>query len=225
MQENHPPRRDNHSLFVTIEGGEGSGKSTLQSDLSKLLTAANFSHICTREPGGSPTAELLRQIFNHPPTEERLTAQGELLLVSAARAQHCAHLIVPSLARATSVICDRFSDSSIVYQGCLGGIADDVLHRIIAFSTGNLLPDLTLLLDVDFATARKRVESRAGVTTRFDDSDQKTFETIRQAYLRLAAAEPDRFCVLDGSNSRAALAEQAKKQLFKVFAAREYQKN
>ncbi len=186
--------------FVTLEGGEGSGKSAQTQRLEQRLTARGLDVVATREPGGTPAGEGIRDIVLHPPGGVRLDPLAELLLFEAARAQLVATVIRPALERGAVVLCDRFIDSSLAYQGYGRGVDLNVVERLNAIATGNLRPDLTLLLDVpvEVGLARRR---REGGLNSLDGEDIAFHERVRQGYLALARREPGRWRVIDATRS------------------------
>jgi dTMP kinase len=183
--------------FLTIEGGEGAGKSTMMDRVAAWLESRGRQVVRTREPGGTELAEKLREILLDK-TNTGLSDQAELLLVFASRAQHLAELIRPALQRGDTVLCDRFTDATWAYQGGGRGVpAEDiaVLERLVH---GDLQPDLTLLLDLPVAQGLQRA-SRRSESDRFEEESLGFFERVREAYLRRAAAAPERFVVIDAS--------------------------
>lgn len=183
--------------FLTIEGGEGAGKSTMMDRVAAWLESRGRQVVRTREPGGTELAEKLRHILLDK-TNTGLSDQAELLLVFAARAQHLTELIRPALARGATVLCDRFTDATWAYQGGGRGLpAEDiaVLERLVH---GDLQPDLTLLLDIPVEQGLQRA-SRRSESDRFEEESLGFFERVREAYLRRAAAAPQRFVVIDAS--------------------------
>jgi dTMP kinase len=190
-------------VFITLEGGEGAGKSTQARAIADRLTAAGRNVILTREPGGTPFGELARSILLHHAASEgaervRLDETAELLIFAADRAQHIDELIRPALARGDVVICDRFTDSTVAYQGYGRGIPLDRIAQAIDLATRGLTPNLTILLDVPVATGMaRRLGERA--PDQFE-REALTFHTrVREGFLSLAAAEPARFFVLDAT--------------------------
>jgi dTMP kinase len=183
-------------LFVTLEGGEGSGKSTQAQALRALLEAKGFTVTVTREPAGCPLGQRVRELLSDPSLE--LDARSELFLFVAQRAQHAAEVIRPALARGEVVICDRFGDSSVAYQGYGRGLRPDDVRLANRVATQGLVPDLTVLLDVPVETglARKTGER---VPDRIGQEGAEFHERVRQGYLAMAAQEPDRFLVVDGT--------------------------
>lgn len=192
------------SLFVSFEGGEGAGKST-QIDLLRVrLEESGLRVVTTREPGGSHTAEDIRYILlsGHA---KRYGSVGETILFSAARRDHVDTLIAPALARGAIVLCDRFVDSTRVYQGAVAGLEGKLLSRLEAAATSGRMPDLTIVIDVPvaigFERARRRREARGEATDRFESESLAFHEKVRAAFLALAAAEPERCVVVDGAGS------------------------
>lgn len=183
-------------FFLTLEGPEGSGKSTQAQRLAARLTAAGLSCVVTREPGGTALGEAVRQILLHAPEPSPVPA-ADALLFSAARAQLAAEVIEPALARGEFVICDRFGDSTLAYQGFGAGQPLEDLRSLQRFAVGDLHPDLTVLIDlpVEAGLARKQADE----ITRFEERAGVEFhQRVRDGFLALAASEPERFVVVDG---------------------------
>ena len=210
--------------FITIEGGEGVGKSTFARAVAQCLRDRNIASLETREPGGTEVAQRIRALFLDPPAAESTTKRSELYLVSAARAQHVDHRLKPALASGQWVVCDRFHDSARVYQGVLGGIDGQILETIIAHSVNGLEPDLTFLLDCDEQVALNRLGARAGETAadhhgnRFDQAGLSHHHTIREAFLVLARRYKQRIVVIDAASSTAAMVAAALSVLEHRFA-------
>lgn len=183
--------------FITLEGGEGAGKSTSIAFIRDYFAARGLSLVVTREPGGTPLAEQIRELLLQK-REEKVAPDAELLLMFAARAQHVAGLIAPALARGDWVLCDRFTDATYAYQG--GGRGQPLLRiaGLEAMVQGDLKPGLTLLLDIPVAQGMARAEARAE-KDRFESEQQEFFERVRAVYRERAAAEPGRFRVIDAS--------------------------
>jgi dTMP kinase len=197
-------------LFVTLEGGEGAGKSTLMSGLARRLEGLGHTVTTTREPGGSPGAERLRDMVLHPPGGEAWPPESAALLMSAARRDHVEKLIMPALARGEMVICDRFSDSTWAYQGGPGGVADDILLQFEAIACRNCLPDLTILLDAAPSDLVGRRQGR-GADRRdvFERADIAFHDRVRARFLARARREPGRFLIMDALERAEDLAARA----------------
>lgn len=183
-------------IFITLEGPDGSGKTTQITLLRQRLERAGFVVVQTREPGGTPIADRIRALILDPAHRE-MTARAEALLYMAARAQHTAELIRPALARDAVVISDRYADSTLVYQGVARGLPQAELAELNRFATGGLVPDLTLLLDGDPERLARRLSNR-GNRDRLDSEGLEFHQRVREGFLRLAAQNPDRFRVIDG---------------------------
>jgi dTMP kinase len=194
--------------FISLEGIEGAGKSTLARALEATLVARGLTVRLTREPGGTPLAERLRALLLERGAE-RISAEAETLLMFAARAVHLDNLIRPVLASGTWVICDRFSDATRAYQGAGRGVDAELIERLANSVHGNLWPQRTLLLDLPVDTGLLRVRKRAGAGDRFEDEDRRFFERVRARYLALAAAEPARVRVVDAAQAPERVAERA----------------
>lgn len=195
-------------LFITFEGGEGSGKSTQISALKKRLEAAGREVIETREPGGTPLGESIRHLLQHDVAGEGMSSESELLLFSASRAQHVRELIAPALLAGKIVLCDRFLDSSAIYQGVARALDARQVKVINEFAVGLIKPDLTILIDLSPEVGLARVRTRSnGKFDRMEQESLEFFQSVRAGYLDLAAAEPERFSVLDGNQSVEELSE------------------
>jgi dTMP kinase len=187
--------------FITLEGSEGSGKTTAARHLGEWLRSRGEPVLVTREPGGTPLGDEVRRLVLHlRDVSDDLDPRADALLYAASRAQHTARVILPALERGEHVISARYLDSSLAYQGAGYGNDPAELRRLQEFATFGLLPDLTILIDVPVEIGLGR--KRAGEWNRFEDTEGVAFfEKVRQAYLDLAAAEPQRFRVVDGSGS------------------------
>ncbi len=183
--------------FITIEGGEGAGKSTMMDRLSDWLKSHGHRVVRTREPGGTNLAEKIRAILLDDRHGE-LSSQSELLLVFASRAQHLEQLIRPALARGDTVLCDRFTDASWAYQGGGRQMPDEWIATLEQMVHGDLQPDLTLLLDLPVEQGLKRA-SRRGEADRFEQESLRFFKRVRQPYLAHAESNPKRFEIIDAS--------------------------
>ena len=188
--------------FITLEGPEGSGKTTAARHLADWLRGRGVSTVLTKEPGGTPLGEEIRRIVLHMRgMSDDLDPRADALLYAAGRAQHVTRFIRPALERGDWVVCARYIDSSLAYQGAGYGNDMDDLRRLQEFATGGLRPDLTLLLDVPVDVGLDRTRRR-GEWNRFEDTEELTFfEQVRAAYLKMAAEEPGRFEVIDGSGT------------------------
>ncbi|GAA4350797.1 dTMP kinase [Microbacterium rhizosphaerae] len=184
-------------LFVTFEGGDGVGKSTQARLLEEWLTSAGRIVLRTREPGGTEVGELIRDIVLHHRGE--VAPRAEALLYAADRAHHVATVVRPALARGEVVIQDRYLDSSIAYQGSGRVLGADDVRRLSVWAAEGLLPDLTVLLDLDHDIARDRLNADDKPFDRLEAEQSDFHERVREAFLGLAAAEPERFLVLDAS--------------------------
>jgi len=188
--------------FITFEGSEGCGKSTQIARLRGRLESAGTAVLLTREPGGTPPGERIRDLLQHAPEGEGLTAEAELLLFAASRAQLVREVIRPALEVGTWVLADRFLDSTTVYQGVARGLDIVAVDAINAFAVGDCLPDRTLLLDISVEEGRRRIGARGdGDSDRMEREPDAFFEKVRAGYLELAAAEPQRFAVLDATRT------------------------
>jgi dTMP kinase len=183
--------------FITLEGVEGVGKSTNLAFVAGYLRNAGKSVVVTREPGGVPIAECIRDVLLATDGEP-LPAITELLLMFAARAAHLAELIRPELDRGHWVVCDRFTDASYAYQGSGRGLPSSIIEQLEALVQGHLRPDLTLLLDADWDVTRGRRDSR-GVRDRFELEDRAFFERVRAGYLARARLDPGRIKLIDAN--------------------------
>jgi dTMP kinase len=187
--------------FITFEGGEGAGKSTQIAILADRLNAANHRTITTREPGGSAGAEIVRHLVLSG-MGKYLGADAEALLFAAARDDHMHQVIQPALQRGIWVLCDRFTDSTRVYQGKLGNVNPAFIEAMERVTIGNLKPDLTLILDVPVAVGLRRAVLRRGkaAADRFEQEDMSFHEQLREAYRQIAVDEPQR-CILIDANA------------------------
>ncbi len=205
-----PPRSQSlpsHPRFISLEGGEGAGKTTVSNALRDALRTAGCEVLCTREPGGTALAEQIRELLLDP-NHEPPAAETELLLMFAARAQHVRETIAPALQRGVWVISDRFTDSSFAYQGGGRGLDAGFIAELEQCVVG-LQPGLTLLLDVDVARGRDRTRGRDLHPDRIERERDDFFERVRAAYLARAQAEPQRFRVLDAAQPAERVAAEA----------------
>jgi dTMP kinase len=200
MAETSTKRGAGRGRFISFEGGEGSGKSTQIKKLAERLEAAKLRAIVTREPGGSPGAEVIRHLVLSG-MGKLLGAEAETLLFAAARDDHVRTVILPALSQGTWVLCDRFSDSTRAYQGKLGKVAPAVLNAMERVTIGDLKPDLTIILDVPVEVGLTRAAARRGqgAPDRFESEDVKFHQQLREAYREIASANPDRCVLIDAT--------------------------
>jgi dTMP kinase len=193
--------------FITFEGGEGSGKSTQIKTLAERLAAAKLRAIVTREPGGSPGAEIIRHLVLSG-MGKLLGPDAETLLFAAARDDHVRTVIQPALSQGVWVLCDRFSDSTRAYQGSLGKVAPAVLDAMERVTIGDLKPDLTIILDVPVEVGMQRAAARRGADApdRFEAEDLKFHQELRDAYRQIAESEPQRCVLIDATADPATVA-------------------
>lgn len=192
--------------FITLEGGEGAGKSSNMEWLAERLRAAGKTVLLTREPGGTPLAESIREVLLAP-SEETMADDTELLLVFAARAQHLAEKIRPALARGEWVLCDRFVDATWAYQGAGRGLDRQAIGSLEQWVVANSQPDMTILFDIPVEVGMARAGKRAALD-RIEQEDKAFFERIRECYLQRANQQPGRFRVLDASQPLEAVRHQ-----------------
>ncbi len=196
--------------FITLEGGEGVGKSTLATALEARLVARGIKIVRTREPGGTPGAEAIRRLILNPPVEVTgWEPIAETLLFYAARTDHLDKLIRPALAAGSWVICDRFSDSTRAYQAAAGHVPSEHIETIDRICVGDTTPDITLILDLPLAAARERMTARANDKDAIESRVLSYHEAVHKAFLDIARANPQRCVVLDASAAPDALATSA----------------
>lgn len=200
-------------MFITLEGPEGSGKTTQAKRLGAWLRESGRDCVTTKEPGGTPLADRIRGILLHP--ESTMEPLTELLLYAASRHQHVMEVIRPALTRGTIVISDRFTDATLAYQGFGRELDLDRLRTLNDWVTGALRPDLTLLFDLDERLGLERAHARIAATTndegRFEAEDLRFHRRVREGYLTLAKAEPDRFAIVDAGGTPDQVFDQAKR--------------
>lgn len=186
-------------LFITFEGGEGAGKTTVLKTIKNRLEASGRDVISTREPGGSIIAEKIRKVILDPKHTE-MDARTEALLYAAARRQHLVETVIPHLENGYIVLCDRFIDSSLVYQGVGRGIGIDEVLQLNLFATEGMMPDLTLYFDVTPEVGLARINKHSGREfNRLDQESMSFHEQVRKAYLDLQKKEPERIHTIDAS--------------------------
>lgn len=204
--------------FISFEGGEGAGKSTQVLLLAETLASRSCEVVATREPGGTAGAEAIRTLFvsGEP---ERWDAVTEVLLVNAARADHVARLIRPALARGAWVVCDRYVDSTLAYQGAGKGVPRDLLIEQHRFATGNLWPDLTLVLDLPPEEGATRAAARHGGATRFEAHDAAFHARVAAAFRDVARDDPARVRIIDARCDAASVAAAVFAEVLPLLAA------
>ncbi|MCS3443814.1 dTMP kinase [Microbacterium phyllosphaerae] len=198
-------------VWITLEGGDGSGKTTQANLLAEWLIDAGRTVVRTREPGGSEVGQLIRDIVLHHRGD--IAPRAEALLYAADRAHHVATVVRPALARGEVVLQDRYLDSSVAYQGAGRVLDGDEIRNLSLWAAEGALPDLTVLLDLDPESARVRLDSANKPFDRLEAEKTEFHARVRDAYLRLADAEPERFLVLDASASPEAIAAQIRERV------------
>lgn len=197
-------------VFITFEGTEGSGKSTHAAHVAKRIAALKRDVVTTREPGGTPLGERIREVIKHDPAANGMSSEAETLLFQTSRAELVRRVIRPALERGAVVICDRFTDSTMAYQGAGRGMDRAQLIDVCRFATGGLTPNLTILMDVDVDTSLRRMKERnqkAGIPAdRIEVEDRLFHQRIRQGFLDLAAANHKRIRRVDARGSFDAVA-------------------
>lgn len=202
--------------FITFEGSEGSGKSTQADRLAAHLQRCEIPHILTREPGGTPIGESIRDLLQFAPHNSNMTPETELLLFEASRSQLVREVIKPAFERGMCVIADRFFDSTTVYQGAARKLDPVMIERLNAFAVGDCVPDITFVLDVDAATAESRMQHQLRKADRMEQQPAEFYERVREGYRDLAAHEPKRVVMIDGSGD----ADEIEKQIWKRLSSR-----
>ena len=203
--------------FITFEGGEGAGKSTQITLASAMLRRHGIDHITTREPGGSPGAEEIRRLLVEG-EPGRWDAVTEMLLHFAARRDHVRTVIKPALTAGRWVLCDRFVDSTLAYQGYGHDLGEDPVRQVAAMTIGDCWPDLTLVLDLPVEIGLKRASTRTGVENRYERMDFAFHRRLRDGFLKIAAGEPERCHVVDAARSTEEVANEIEKSLEKMIA-------
>lgn len=194
-------------FFITFEGGEGVGKTTQISRLSSALMGRGIPVITTREPGGTKEAEAVRALLSDAELGERWLPDAEAMLISAGRVMHVRTLIAPALESGKTVLCDRYTDSTRVYQGYVQNLPSVFIDILIERSTGGITPDLTFILDLPAEEGLKRVRAR-GVRDHYDKQDAAFYERIRQGFLEIAQEHPERCEVIDARQDADKVAAQ-----------------
>jgi dTMP kinase len=202
--------------FITFEGSEGSGKSTQADRLAARLQQCDVPHILTREPGGTPIGESIRELLQFAPHNSNMTPETELLLFEASRSQLVREVIRPALERGMCVIADRFFDSTTIYQGAARKLDRELIERLNALAVGDCVPDVTFVLDVDAATAESRMQRALRKADRMEREPAEFYARVRQGYRDLAALESKRVVLIDGSGD----ADDVEKQIWKALCSR-----
>ncbi|HET7497232.1 MAG TPA: dTMP kinase [Candidatus Eisenbacteria bacterium] len=208
-------------LLLTLEGIEGSGKSTQAAALAKDLESAGIPVLLTREPGGVPVAETIRKVLLNPDSGS-IQPITEVLLFMAARSEHVAQAVRPALEAGQVVICDRFTDATLAYQGGGRSVPDDLIRRLNDISTGGIQPDRTYLLDLEVPLGAERAQRRSGVAgkDRIERSGAEFFDAVRRRYLELAAREPERFLLVRGNESIADVTRLIREDAWSLIRSR-----
>lgn len=202
-------------FFISLEGPEGAGKSTNRDYLAQRLREHGLDVVLTREPGGTPLAERIRELLLTP-ANEPMSSDTELLLVFAARAQHLAQVIRPALARGAAVLCDRFTDATYAYQGGGRGLAFQRIEQLEQFVQGEMRPDLTLIFDLPVEVGLARAAAR-GRLDRFEQEGLEFFEAVRNAYLERARQVPQRYRIIDAGQSLTAVQADLDRLLHEIL--------
>ncbi|TAG27920.1 MAG: dTMP kinase [Verrucomicrobia bacterium] len=214
-----PLKSKSSGKLISFEGPEGSGKSTQIGLLARHLQLLGREVITTREPGGTEIGEQIRNIIVHNSRGDEMCAETELFLFSAARAQLVRQVIAPALVAGAVVLTDRFLDSSTVYQGIARNLASDPVQQINHFAVGNVMPDLTIVLDVPTEVSLQRIRLRASdLPDRMERENAEFFAKVRAGYLLLAEGMPERFHVVDGTRSEEAIAREVWSAVQKLIA-------
>jgi dTMP kinase len=185
--------------FITFEGSEGSGKTTQVQRLAARLQRVRVPHLVTREPGGTPIGETIRELLQFAPHNSTMTPETELLLFESSRSQLVREVIKPALERGMCVIADRFFDSTTIYQGAARKLNREMIDTLNAFAVGDCTPDVTFVLDVDAATAESRMQHAPRKTDRMEQQPAEFYDRVRDGYRELAAREPNRIVLINGS--------------------------
>lgn len=193
----------NRGVFITFEGGEGAGKTTLIAKLEKELLRRGETPLLTREPGGTFLGEEIRQMVLGQ--NNQITPYAELLLFLAARAQHVEQVIKPALSQGKIVLCDRFNDSTIAYQGFARGLGVETVEHLCKLACQGCIPDLTFYLDIDPAVGMERARKQQRVMDRMENEKKAFHDKVRQGFLNIAKQDEKRICVIDAMNTEQAV--------------------
>lgn len=204
--------------FIAFEGPEGAGKSTQLRLLADGLRVAGYAVVTTREPGGTPIGERIRAVLLDR-SALGMAPETEALLLNAARAQHVRDLILPALERGQIVLCDRYADSTLAYQGGGRGIRMHDLLALQLFSTGGVSPNVRVLLDLNVEEGLRRRHGDAGTANRLDDEDLAFHQSVREAYRELVAEQPDQWLVIDATQDRAAMTDDIRRAVLVRLSA------
>jgi dTMP kinase len=201
--------------FITFEGSEASGKSTQVQRLAARLDRSGVPYLVTREPGGTPIGETIRELLQFASHNSNMTSETELLLFEASRSQLVREVIKPALDRGMCVIADRFFDSTTVYQGAARKLDREMVERLNAFAVGDCIPDVTFVLDIDAVSAKLRMQ-KPRKPDRMEREPEEFYERVREAYLELAEREPDRIVLIEGSGG----ADEIENEIWKMLCSR-----
>ena len=201
--------------FITFEGSEGCGKTTQVQKLAERLARSGVTHVVTREPGGTPIGETIRELLQFAPHNSSMTPETELFLFEASRSQLVREIIKPALARGMCVIADRFFDSTTVYQGAARKLDRRIVDRLNAFAVGDCVPDITFVLDVDAATAESRMR-QPRAPDRMEQQPAEFYERVREGYRQLAAHDAKRIVLIDASRD----VDQVENEIWGMLASR-----
>ena len=202
--------------FITFEGSEGSGKSRQAQRLAGRLQRCGVPHLLTREPGGTPIGETIRDLLQFAPHNSNMAPETELLLFEASRSQLVREVIKPALERGMCVIADRFSDSTTVYQGAARKLNGEMIQRLNEFAVGDCVPSITFVLDVDAATAESRMQRERRKADRMEQQPAEFYERVREGYRELATHEPKRIVLIDASGS----VDEIERQIWETLSSR-----
>src|SRR5437016_9510586 len=202
--------------FITFEGSEGCGKTTQVQKLAERLARSGVTHLVTREPGGTPIGETIRELLQFAPHNSSMRPETELLLFEASRSQLVRETIKPALERGFCVITDRFFDSTTVYQAAARRLDREIVERLNAFVVGDCVPDITFVLDVDAATAESRMQKKPRRADRMEQEPAEFYEHVRREYRDLATREPNRIVLIDGSPN----ADEIENEIWNILSSR-----
>ncbi|NQZ13982.1 MAG: dTMP kinase [Alphaproteobacteria bacterium] len=203
--------------FITLEGGEGAGKTTQIEHLREALIQEGHSVVVTREPGGTPAAETLRDLLSHEEFGPEWTPDAQALLVYAARSMHIADIIKPALAQGRIVICDRYVDSTRVYQGEVQHINPFFLQALEVQIIDDVMPDITFVLDIPSEETIKRIEERGGAKDHYDKASAAFHEKIRQGFLNIAEHETERCHIINAVQDEMKIAQEMRKKVIELM--------